>query len=85
MKLHRTPGFYEFFICLITESNTFQWLDESYDKSEEGRFYVWKSKDRTKCKNNMVRIKQCSGFPTRSHTNRPVQSQKQARNLKFQI
>ena len=26
-----------------------------------------------------------SGFPTRSDTNRPVQSQKQARSLKFRI
>ena len=26
-----------------------------------------------------------SGFPTRSDTNRPVQSQKQARGLKFRI
>ena len=29
--------------------------------------------------------KRSSGFQTRSDTNRPVQSQKQARSLKFQI
>ena len=33
----------------------------------------------------MTRENQSSGFPTRSDTNRPVQSQKQARSLKFRI
>ena len=35
--------------------------------------------------NNLINENQQSGFPTRSETNRPVQSQKQARSLKFQI
>ena len=33
----------------------------------------------------MTQEKRSSGFPTRSDTNRPVQSQKQARCLKFRI
>ena len=32
-----------------------------------------------------MRENRSSGFPTRSDTNRPVQSQKQARSLKFRI
>ena len=32
-----------------------------------------------------ARENRSSGFPTRSDTNRPVQSQKQARSLKFRI
>ena len=32
-----------------------------------------------------MRESRISGFPTRSDTNRPVQSQKQARSLKFRI
>ena len=32
-----------------------------------------------------TRENRSSGFPTRSDTNRPVQSQKQARSLKFRI
>ena len=39
------------------------------------------------CYNNwaVTRENRSSGFPTRSDTNRPVQSQKQARSLKFRI